>query len=122
MPAMAQCIERALSLPDSELPHTPRRESPGQLSLLGQFLSAALTSICRSAQLAPSLVGTASDVRDLIAYRMGYDDEPPLLARGWREDVVGHVIEDLLEGKTSIRIRNPRSEDPLAFEENGSVS
>jgi len=34
----------------------------------------------------------------------------PLLATGWRAEVVGHLLEDLLFGKASIRIQNPKSE------------
>jgi ribonuclease D len=93
---------------------------PSQLNLLGQFLAPALASICRNANVATSLVGTATDVRDLIAYRLdfGYDDEqgPPLLATGWRAELVGHLIEELLAGKKSIRIADPLSEHPLAFD------
>jgi ribonuclease D len=70
--------------------------------------------------VATSLAGTASDVRDLIAYRLNFGDrdqhEPPLLARGWRADLVGHLIEDLLAGRKSIRIDDPTSEHPLAFD------
>jgi ribonuclease D len=87
--------------------------------LLGQFLGTALASICRAAELAPSIVGTASDVRDLVAYRLGMTErgaEPPLLARGWRAEVVGRVIDDLLAGKLAVRIHNPRSNDPLTFD------
>jgi ribonuclease D len=94
---------------------------PSQLNVLGQFLSPALSSICRSANVATSLVGTATDVRDLIAYRLGFansdaDEPPPLLARGWRAELVGHLIEELLAGKKSIRIVDPLSEHPLGFD------
>jgi ribonuclease D len=117
LPSLAEAIERALLLPESELPHSERRETPNQINMLGQFLSSALASICRSAEIAPSIVGTASDVRDLVAYRLGYDvGGTPVLARGWRAEVVGHLIEDLLAGKTSIRIADPLSEEPLVFE------
>lgn len=116
---LAACVERALQSPETEWPTTGRREMPSQLNLLGQFLSAALTSICHSAQVAPSIVGTASDVRDLIAYRQGFGgvngDEPPSLARGWRAEVVGNLLEDLLEGRKSIRIHDPTSDEPLEF-------
>ena len=85
LPKIAEHIQLALDLPQSELPRTERRDVPNQINVLGQFLSTALTSLCRSLDLAPALVGTASDVRDLIAFRMGFiDGEPPLLARGWR--------------------------------------
>ena len=117
LPRLAECVDHALRLPDSELPQNTRRETPAQLNMLGQFLSAALTSICRRAQIAPSIVGTANDVRDLIAYRMGYGDgEIPALAEGWRAEVVGHLIDDLLAGKVSIRIQDPASEEPLTFD------
>ena len=94
---------------------------PPQLNVLGQFLSSALGSICRTAELAPSIVGTASDVRDLIAYRLnmagsGENGGAPLLGRGWRAEVVGRLIDDLLAGNVSIRIQDPLSDEPLAFE------
>jgi len=117
LPKLAECIEIALQLPESDLPRTERRETPNQLNLLGQFLSSALTSICRSADIAPSIVGTASDVRDLIAFRLGYDvGGTPTLAEGWRAEVVGNLIDDLLAGRTSIRIVDPQSDEPLVFE------
>ena len=81
LPKIGEHIALALDLPESELPRSERREMPNQLNLLGQFLSSALSSICRSAQIAPSIVGTASDVRDLIAYRLGYGDPEPPAAR-----------------------------------------
>jgi ribonuclease D len=119
LPRLAEAVRRAMALSEHECPVPLQREMPVQLNVLGQFLSPALSSICRSAEIAPSLVGTASDVRDLIAYRMGLGangDEPPLLGRGWRAEIVGRLIEDLLTGKVSIRIRDPLSEDPLAFD------
>lgn len=117
LPKIADHIATALELPEEELPRTERRETPNQLNLLGQFLSSALTSICRSAEIAPSIVGTASDVRDLIAFRLGYGDaEPPVLARGWRAEVVGQLIDDLLAGRKSIRVADPKSDHPLVFE------
>lgn len=117
LPEIADCVERALALPEAELPRAERREIPSQVNVIGQFLSSALTSICRSARLAPNIVGTASDVRDLVAMRLGYEVvAPPILAEGWRAEVVGSLIDDLLAGKTSIRIADPRSDEPLAFD------
>jgi ribonuclease D len=117
LPKISEHIAQALELPEAECPGTERRETPNQLNLLGQFLSAALSSICRSAQIAPSIVGTASDVRELIAFRLGCGgDVPPILARGWRAEVVGQLIDDLLAGRKSIRIADPQSDHPLVFE------
>ncbi len=121
MPRITEAIEQALDLPESELPALDRRPVRSQLNVLGQFLSTALGSICRSANVAPSIVGTSQDVRDLIAYHLGMtnpDEEIPALAQGWRADVVGRVIEDLLRGSLTIRIGEPLAEEPLVFEKN----
>ena len=120
LPKLAACVEKALALRDDQLPRLPKRHSRPQLNLLGQFLSTALGSICRSAEVAPSLAGTAQDVRDLIAYRLNLggfaEGEVPLLATGWRAEVVGQVIDHLLAGDLSIRIANPLADEPLIFD------
>jgi ribonuclease D len=120
LPKISQAIEQALARPEQDLPRLARKSTRPQLNLLGQFLSTALGSICRKAQVAPSLAGTAQDVRDLIAYRLnlgGFQPgEVPLLARGWRAEVVGKVIDHLLSGDLAIRIADPLSDEPLAFE------
>ena len=119
MTRLTTAIETALKLPDNQLPSLDRRPVRSQLNVLGQFLATALGSICRSAGVAPSIVGTAQDVRDLIAYHLGLtdpDDEVPLLATGWRAEVVGKVIDDLISGKLSVSIIDPQAEEPLAFE------
>ena len=117
---LASCVERGLSAPRESSKRDSSRDTPSQLSLLGQFLTPALTSICRKESLAASLVGTASDVRDLIAYRLEFprSDEHslPILASGWRAKVIGQLIEELLAGRTSIRIEDALSDHPLAFE------
>jgi ribonuclease D len=122
MPRITAAIDTALKLPENELPRLERHPSRPQLNLLGQFLSTALGSICRPASVATSLVGTSQDVRDLIAFRLGLWDareEPPLLARGWREDVVGNVIEHLLDGDLAICINDPLADEPLSLEPRG---
>jgi ribonuclease D len=117
---LASCVRRGLAAPLDDIERPSHEAMPSQLNLLGQFLSPALSSICRSANVATSLAGTATDVRELIAYRLGFGsssaEEPPLLATGWRAELVGHLIEDLLAGKKSIRIEDPLSEHPLAFD------
>ena len=67
---IAACIQRALALPAEECPPRTPREATPQLSVLGQFLFAALGSVCRQAHLAPNLVGGPNDIRDWIAWRL----------------------------------------------------
>lgn len=120
---LAACVRRGLDAPLDDIERPPHEAMPSQLNLLGQFLSPALSSICRNANVAMSLAGTATDVRDLIAYRLGFaganNGEPPVLANGWRAELVGHLIEELLAGRKSIRIEDPMSEHPLAFDSVG---
>ncbi len=118
---LADCVRRGLKAPVEQRPHTPRKQTPSQLNLLGQYLTPALGTICHRATVAASMVGTASDVRDLIAYRLGFggamNHETPVLTQGWRAELVGNLIDDLLEGKKSIRISNARDGDPLVFDD-----
>jgi ribonuclease D len=118
---LAECVRRGLEAPLERRQRGAMREPPGQLALLGQFLTPALTTICRRAEVAASMVGTASDVRDLIAAHFGFaetdDDQSPVLLRGWRAELVGNLLDDLLSGKKSIRIANAHDEDPLTFDD-----
>jgi ribonuclease D len=119
IPQLAAAIKRGLELPEDQLPAPQQRDVPAQLNVLGQFLSTALAGICRAAELAPSMVGTASDVRDLVAFRLGLtngDEGPPLLGRGWRAEIVGRMIDDLLAGRVAVRIGDPLAAEPLVFE------
>jgi len=120
---LAQCVVRALELPEDECPQNTRRDGNMPQSMLTQFLNAALASICRAAQVAPSMVGTVDDVRELVQYRTGrapaLEGELPALKLGWRREVVGDLLDDLLAGKVSIRIGDPQSDQPLVFEGEG---
>ena len=69
---IAACVRRGLEAPLDDIERPSQEAMPSQLNLLGQFLSPALSSICRNASVATSLAGTATDVRDLIAYRLGF--------------------------------------------------
>lgn len=117
---IADTLQYALDLPNEKWPRFSKHSVPNQVTVLGQFLNTALTSYCRSQSLAPSIVGTAQDVRDFVALELGFypESEPtPRLATGWRKDVVGKSLRDLLRGKVSIRIQDPLSDHPLQFDE-----
>ena len=120
IPDLAEAIDRALNLPDSELPRgRHRKQLPSHFSMLGQFLYSAVSSVCRKKELAPSLVCNPTDVRELVAERLGFlnDDHDPLrLSQGWRAEVVGTLIDDLLAGKVAMRITDPASDEPLSIE------
>ena len=117
---LSDAVRQALELPEDQLPKPIRRERTQEYSVLGQFLFAALGSLCREAELAPALVGTPSDIRDLIAYN-AKEVKPathvPRLARGWRAGFVGRLFDDLLAGKVAVRVGDARSASPLRFDD-----
>ena len=117
IPDIAGCIARGLALPDEHLPNSGPKIPRPQYALLGQFLATAVNSMARAANVAPGLTGSVQDVRDLIAYHLGYGGEDvPVLAQGWRSEVVGQVVNRLLDGELAIRITDPNSSQPLSFE------
>lgn len=114
---IAAAVQRGLALPDKDCPKRANSKRP-PLTLLGQFLASALSSVCRDANVAPSLVGGAEAVRDLVAQQLDVasrDAQPALLASGWRGELVGHALTQVLEGKKAICVDDPLSEQPLKF-------
>lgn len=117
IPDLAACVSRGLALPDEQMPHSGPKVARPQYTLLGQFLATAVHNMARAANMAPGLVGSVEDVRDLIAYHLGHGgQEVPILAQGWRSEVVGQVVSRLLDGELAVRIRDPNSQEPLSFE------
>ncbi len=116
---IAEQVGQALKLSDEQLPKKVRSEANyTKLSQVIQFSQTALGIVCRREQVAPALVGTTQDLRELVAWTMGEftGSQLPLLDRGWRKEVVGDVIVDLLAGKVAIKITNPNAEFPLEFD------
>ena len=120
---IAACVERGLAAPMDEVRPPRGKPMPSQLNLLGQVLVPAITSVCRKANVAASLACTATDIREMIAHQLGFaledeesENDLPVLARGWRKELIGSLIDDVLTGRKSIRIDDPHSEHPLAVE------
>jgi ribonuclease D len=118
IPELAEIIEEAASQPPPSWP-TKHRYGKGQpASMLTQFLSAAMAFICHHKHIAPMLVATSEDLRDFVLYRLDRDADqthPPALLRGWRAEIVGRDLDDLLEGNIGIVLENPHSEIPIKF-------
>ena len=115
---ISDAIERGNKTPDSELPKKMPRGRTMNLGLLGQFLTTALNVTCKTESIAPNIVGTAQDVRTMAAWRLGLIDlkEEPELATGWRSQIVGQLIDRVLDGTIAIRVGNAKSDQPLKLE------
>ncbi len=115
---IGDAIRRAIELPENELPKRMPRGKTMNLGLLGQFLTTALNVVCKTENIASNIVGTAQDVRTMAAWRLGMIElkEKPELVTGWREEIVGQLIDRVLDGTIAIRVSDPKSDNPLQLE------
>lgn len=114
-----EAVQRGRDVPEADLPHKPEpnRNLP-DTEALGKLLSMALANRCAELSVSTGLVGTAADLQDLIRWHVfeKHAGPPPKLMQGWREDVCGDLLADLMDGKVTLRVTNPTSDHPLAFE------
>ncbi|MDR0327981.1 MAG: HRDC domain-containing protein [Planctomycetaceae bacterium] len=115
LPDIVVAISRGLALEEHELPLPPLRTSYPQYTVLSQVLYAVLGSICKQNRIAPLLVGSPNDIRELIAAELGTLPETvaPRLATGWRNSLIGTLLYDLLHGRKSLQINYNSADEPL---------
>lgn len=116
---LAEAIETALQLSEDQYPVLRRKARGPHLTVLSQFLTTALGNHCKASQIAANLVATTQDVRDWLAYHFNRNNEqsqsPPALASGWRGNLLGTIMEDLLAGKVALRVHDPTDQQPLTM-------
>lgn len=118
---MLACLDKARSLPKDQLPKPPEADRPDtnpDEHVLGQLLGIALSSLCAEKEVARTLVGTSADLRHLVRWHLFGEKEgdKPKLALGWRADLCGDLLTDVMDGKISMRVADPSSDHPLVFE------
>ncbi|MEL6104840.1 MAG: HRDC domain-containing protein [Planctomycetota bacterium] len=114
---IASAIQGALEVPDNELPKRMPRSRSVISPMLSQFLSTSMACISRQNKLAPSIVGNADDVKEVLGYELDphTGDDVPALLQGWRGEIIGKTFRKLLNGDIGIRVANVRKEQPLEF-------
>lgn len=123
LPEIGECIKRGAQGPAPKIPWAPNSKKPKTPALLQQFLTAAMSYLCRSHQIAPAIVGTSDDVGRLAAFWLNGDKkrlteedaEYPNLLRGWRAEFVGKPLYEIFTGKKALKVNNPNQEMPLAL-------
>ena len=118
LPELAKAIEDSLLQPAVTWPKKQRYGKGQPAGMLTQFLSAALAYICRTKRIAPSIVATSDDLRDFVKYRLEVQSDgtpPPCLTLGWRAEIIGKELDDLLAGRLGMVLDNPTSEMPIKF-------
>jgi ribonuclease D len=117
-PEMLAAVERGLALRADQCPPVKRHEKDQDEQILAQLLAIALANRCAQLEVAMGLVGTTADLRHLVRWQV-YGDrsgDTPRLMQGWREEVCGDLLADVLKGKVALRVGDARSEHPLVFE------
>lgn len=114
-------INAGLAVPDDQLPVLPKHSEDDKAHdehVLGQLLGLALANRCAELNVAVPLVGKVADLRHLVRWHV-YGEKsgaPPRLTQGWRAEVCGDLLTDVLDGKIALRVADPQSDHPLIFE------
>jgi ribonuclease D len=112
-------IAAAQAVAPEALPEPADRheEGPG-LTMVVSLLTAALAQCCAQHRVASGLVGAASDLKSLVRWHgQGQpEDKRPALAEGWRREVCGATLLDVLSGRRALRVVDPQSDVPVALE------
>ncbi len=120
-PGILESIARGRNLPKSDWPKQIRREKERDEQILGKLLSIALANRCAEQEVALQLVGTTADLKELVRWHV-YNNgtgQTPRIAGGWRAEVCGDLLTNLLDGKITMRVGDLESDHPILFSENG---
>ena len=116
---LSACINHAIALPETQWPKAiPLPDSNSEDHILSKILQIVLANRCAEMKVALSLVGTTTDLKNLVRWHSKKNSKqpPPRLAQGWRAEVCGDLLADVLDGKVSFRVGDRDSEHPLVFE------
>ncbi|MBY0586623.1 HRDC domain-containing protein [bacterium] len=111
-------IARGLEVPESELPRPTGRRDTTEEMMVVKILAAAMIQRAGEVGVATSLIGTNEDLRDVLDWyrREPAQTELPPLLEGWREQVAGKFLLQLLSGEVVARITAKRDDVQLHFE------
>jgi ribonuclease D len=116
--SLMSALERGKQSPKEAWPVAPERElDPPQISVLVDFLQVAVGHLALQMRLAPSMICTVADLRQLIKSAM--EKKPPqrpwLLDEGWRKKHIRPLLEGILHGEFALRVGNLDAPAPLEF-------
>lgn len=105
--AIGRAVQRGIDAPPAQWPRqaAPDDDTPGEVTLC-KLVTAVLFDFCRRQDIAYQLMATNRQIKAAVHShtRGNAADEPSKLQRGWRREALGSLIEDLLEGRCSVRV------------------
>ena len=109
-------VQAGLDAPAKELPALValvRHDDPPQVVLLGQLLAILANSLAAEHQVAGSMLATAAELQEFVRSRLGLSDRESPLTAGWRGEILGQPLVELLEGKRFVHVVDASSPNPL---------
>ncbi len=108
--AIAKVVKQAQKADEDSLPNKIRSpQHPPQDDPLSRILLIALANQCADLNVSLGLVGTNSDLLDLVRWELdGREGTLPLLMDGWRKEVCGTLLTDILEGRVASGSSTPK--------------
>lgn len=112
--SLLDAVKRGQEVPRDDCPRPRRRTRVSRdPSLAVSMLKTAFKVQCDRQNIAPAMVGNASDIERLV--RRYFDDpersEGDPLLKGWRGDLVGGILLEILTGKVGLHL-DPESGAP----------
>jgi len=112
-------VAAAQAVAADDLPEAAGRHDDGPgLAMVVSLLTATLSQACAQGKVAVGLAGGSNDLKDLVRwYNEGGDPaRTPVLLQGWRDEVCGRTLLDVLSGRRALRIVDPGAEVPVALD------
>ncbi|MBX3395986.1 MAG: HRDC domain-containing protein [Phycisphaerae bacterium] len=103
---LAEAIERAKRLPQSEWPELPNQEDTHTEQVMISLLTAVLFDFCNANDLAYGLLSKKQSLRAYIRSftREGAELDGHPFGAGWRREAVGELLEGIMTGRRTIRV------------------
>jgi len=101
-----KAVQRGLAVPDSELPHAPKKqELPSGIGPVADLLKVFLKMICEETGVAQKLIANAADIDQIAAFGKDADVEA---MKGWRLELFGEAALKLRSGEMGLAIKNKK--------------
>ena len=109
-------VQAGLAVPGQDLPALVamvRHDDPPQIAILGQLLAILTSSLAAEHQIAGSMLATTAELQEFVRWRLGLSTFEPPLMTGWRGEILGQPLVELLEGKRYVHVIDAASANPL---------
>ena len=103
--ALLAAIRRGIELPKAQLRLPPKRpENLPQVDGVITLCLAWLSQRAREEKIDMSVLGTREDVTELVL------NHASRLTKGWRQTLVGHELQSIIDGAASLRVNGHQLE------------